>query len=165
MTNDGSREALEIYKLHADLADRVSQRRLGTNRIYAGALVGMMLFLGALLRVDGSNTHDGLVFSVIGIVGALLAFSWVLVIRSYKKLNDGKFDALLELETQLTYQFFAREWYFLGHEDKSDKNNEKSDKRKKDRKYFRLTVVEQFAPWLFFALYVAVVVWGRVHQP
>lgn len=165
MTSDGSKEALEIYKLHADLADRVSQRRLGTNRIYAGALVGMMLFLGALLRVEGSHAHGGLVFCVIGIMGALLAFSWVLVIRSYKKLNDGKFDALLELEEQLSYQFFAREWHFLGHEDKSDKNNEKSAKKKKDRKYFRLTVVEQFAPWLFFALYVAVVVWGRVHQP
>ncbi|MDE2872383.1 MAG: hypothetical protein OXQ94_11955 [Gemmatimonadota bacterium] len=165
MTRDGSKEALEIYKLHADLADRVSQRRLGTNRIYAGALVGMMLFLGALLRVDGSHTHGGLVFSVIGIVGALLAVSWMLVIRSYKRLNDGKFDALLELERKLGYQFFARKWHFLGHEDKSDKNNEKSDTRKKDRKYFRLTFVEQFAPWLFFALYVAVVVWGWVHEP
>ena len=165
MTMDGSKEALEIYKLHADLADRVSQRRLGTNRIYAGALVGMMLFLGALLRIGGSHTHGGLEFTVIGIVGALLAVSWVLVIRSYRKLNDGKFDALLELERQLSYRFFAREWHFLGHEDKSDKDNGKTDKRRQDRKYFRLTAVEQFAPWSFFALYVAVAVWGWVHQP
>ena len=165
MTMNGSKEALEIYKLHADLADRVSQRRLGTNRIYAGALVGMMLFLGALLRVGGSHTHGGLEFSVIGVVGALLAVSWALVIRSYRQLNDGKFDALLELEKQLSYRFFEREWHFLGHEDKRDGNSEKNDKKKQNTKYFKLTVVEQFAPWLFFVLYVAVVVWGWVHWP
>lgn len=163
MTKDESKEALEIYKLHADLADRVSQRRLGTNRVYAGALVGMMLFLGALLRVDGSHTHGGLAFCVIGIVGALLAVSWMLVIRSYKRLNDGKFDALLELEEKLSYRFFEREWHFLGHKDVSEENTEKTDGRKQGAKYFRLTVVEQSAPWLFFALYVAVVVWGWTH--
>ena len=165
MTQDGSKEALEIYKLHAELADRVSQRRLGTNRVYAGALVGMMLFLGALLRVGEGHAHGGLVFCVIGIVGALLAVSWMLVIRSYKRLNDGKFDALRELERKLSYRFFEREWHFLGHEDVSDENIAKTDGRKQGAKYFRLTVVEQSAPWLFFALYVAVVVWGSVHRP
>ncbi|MCY3808009.1 MAG: hypothetical protein OXG58_00975 [Gemmatimonadetes bacterium] len=164
MTKDESKEVLEIYKLHADLADRVSQRRLGTNRVYAGALVGMMLFLGALLRVGDSNAYGRLVFCVIGIVGALLAVSWMLVIRSYKRLNDGKFDALLELERKLSYRFFEREWHFLGHQDQSDKNAEKTDRRKRGAKYFRLTVVEQSAPWLFFALYLAVVVWGWAHK-
>lgn len=165
MTKEGSKEALEIYKLHADLADRVSQRRLGTNRIYAGALVGMMVFLGALLRVGDSHAHGGLIFCVIGIMGALLAVSWMLVIRSYKRLNDGKFDALLELERKLSYQFFAREWHSLGHEDRSDENTERTDGKEQGAKYFRLTVVEQSAPWLFLALYVAVVVWGWTHQP
>ena len=34
MTDSTRNEMLEIYKLHAELADRVSQRREGANRLY-----------------------------------------------------------------------------------------------------------------------------------
>ena len=43
-------ELLEIYKLHAELADRVSQRREGANRLYVSLLIGLVLFAAALLR-------------------------------------------------------------------------------------------------------------------
>ena len=38
---------LEIYKLHAGLADRVSQRREGANRLYVSLNVGLVIFLAA----------------------------------------------------------------------------------------------------------------------
>ena len=36
-------QLLEIYKLHAELADRVSQRREGANRLFVGLHVGLVL--------------------------------------------------------------------------------------------------------------------------
>ena len=143
MAEEGAREAMEIYKLHAELADRISQRRLGANRIYGGLLVGVMLFLGALLKIGGNTPHDGMVFCAIGLVGALLAVSWDRVIRSYEQLNTGKFKALRELEEKLDYRFFEREWYFLGHSKDTDHGDEAG-------KYLRLSRIERSAPWLFF---------------
>ena len=36
---------LEIYKLHAEMADRVTQRRLQTNRFYISLLTGLIALL------------------------------------------------------------------------------------------------------------------------
>lgn len=153
MTEEERGDAMEIYKLHAELADRVSQRRLGTNRIYGGLLVAVMLFLGALLEIGGKTSQDGMVFCVIGFVGALLAVSWDRVLRSYEQLNAGKFKTLRELEKKLHYRFFEREWHFLGH-------GEGADRDEGAGKYLRLSKVERSVPWLFFGLYIAVIGYG-----
>ena len=41
MADSEQNERLEIYKLHAELADRVSQRREGANRLYVTLLLGI----------------------------------------------------------------------------------------------------------------------------
>ena len=140
-------DTMEMYKLHAELADRVSQRRVETNRIFAGVLMGTALGFATLLRISGGSSHDGPVFSAVGFGGLLLALSWFFLIRSYQQLNTGKFRALMELEEKLPYQFFEREWCFLGGGEDA-------------KKYMRLSRVEQIVPWLFCALYGVVFACG-----
>ena len=132
-------EPLEIYKLHAELADRVSQRREGANRLYVSLLLGLIALLAALLRFGVGDLSPRVVLLAAGIVGAVLSASWYVVIRSYRQLNTGKFLALQELEQKLAYPFFEREWDLLG----------KGADRKR---YWRLTVVETFLPAAFFVL-------------
>ena len=140
MTNDSERhELLELYKLHAELADRVSQRREGANRLYVGLLAGLAAFLAVLLRFGVGDLPVRVVLVLVGLVGTLLCVSWYVVLRSYRQLNTGKFLALRELESKLAYPFFRREWDLLG---------EGEDRRR----YWRLTVVEIGLPCLFFAL-------------
>ncbi len=55
--NENRQELLEIYKLHAELADRVSQRREGANRLFVSLLTGMLIFMAALLRY-GAETMN-----------------------------------------------------------------------------------------------------------
>ena len=141
MTVDAERgELLEIYRLHAELADRVSQRREGANRLYVGLLVALVVFLAALLRLTpGSLPGDALAIAACA-TGAALSASWWLVIRSYRQLNTGKLKALHELEERLAYAFFAREWELLG--------------AGRDRaRYWPLTRVEAVLPWLFFVVF------------
>ena len=107
------RDVMEIYKLHADLADRSSHRRLITNRMYVGLLAGLVAFVGALLRLGDGQGRTGPVMLMVGILGALLAWSWKLNIRSYAQLSDGKFKTLHHLEERLPFQFFKREWELL----------------------------------------------------
>ena len=140
--NDPS-QILELYKLHADLADRVSQRREGANRLFVSLLTGLMVFLAALLRLGTGDLHAGTVMVFFGIAGAALSVAWFIVIRSYRQLNTGKFEALHELEKKLPYPFFQREWDLLRE-------------GRHFRRYWRLTIVETSLPIIFFLLFVGV---------
>ena len=145
MTSDTRKqELLEIYKLHAELADRVSQRREGANRLYVSLLLGLVVFLAALLRFGtGGTTPIGVFLGAAGMLGMMLSLSWYVVIRSYRQLNDGKFKALHELEEKLDYSFFRREWELLGE-------------GKQPSRYWKLTNVEIGLPCIFFALFLGV---------
>ena len=75
MADPRQTELLEIYKLHAELADRVSQRREGANRLYVSLLVGLMVFLGALLRFGAGCVPVGIILFTAGAIGSLLSVS------------------------------------------------------------------------------------------
>ncbi len=148
MSQSQQQELVEIYKLHAELADRVSQRREGANRLFVSILVAVFALTGFLLRFGGAEIGD-LYVPIICLLGFLLSGAWFMVIRSYQQLNTGKFKALHELEEELAYSFFKREWKLLSE-------------GKEFRKYWRLTVAERLLSLIFglafFALFIAVLV-------
>ena len=71
----------------------------------------------------------------------------VFVIRSYRQLNTGKFATLTELEEQLPYQFFKREWELL-------------EQGKSYKKYWKLTVVETGLSMIFLIMFVLILIRG-----
>ena len=144
-TDPRQHELLEIYKLQTELADRVSQRREGANRLYVSLLVALVVFFAALMRYGIGDVPARIVLCAVGAVGALLSVSWYVVIRSYRQLNTGKFKALLEIEKKLAYPFFTREWDLLG--------------QGRDRgRYWKLTVVETSLPCIFFLLFLGLLI-------
>ena len=142
-------ELLEIYRLHAELADHVSQRREGANRLYVSLSLALVLFLAALFRFGFGDVPGSVVMTVVGAVGIALSASWLLVIRSYRQLNTGKLKALYELEERLAYPFFKREWELLGE-------------GKNRTRYLRLTQAEAVLPWIFLLLFGCVVTMALV---
>lgn len=140
-------QLLEIYKLHSELADRVSQRREGANRLYVSLLVALVIFLAAVLRFGSGEAPERLLFGMCGAIGALLSLSWFLVIRSYKQLNTEKFRVLHELEKQLPFQFFVLEWDPKLQGDKSNR-------------YRKLTQVEVSLPAIFGLLFVGITIYS-----
>ena len=149
--DENRRELLEIYKLHAELADRVSQRRAGANRLYVTLLTGILILLAAFFRYGAGTVPVWIGWSVFGVAGMLLSASWFIVIRSYRQLNSGKFPVLLELEKKLSYPFFAREWELL-------------EEGKNVNRYWKLTVVETFLPVGFFVLFLLLILVGAFCQ-
>ena len=145
MTDTERKELLEIYRVHAELADQVSQRREGANRLYVSLLLALVLFLAALFRFGAGDLSGNVVLIVVGTIGIALSVSWLLVIRSYRQLNTGKLKALHELEEHLAYPFFKREWELLGE-------------GKDQARYWRLTQAEALLPWIFLLLFWGVVV-------
>ncbi len=102
---DEKQELLEIYKLHAELADSVSRQRGTSNRFYMLILSGLAVLFSAFLQRKNGVPLEWLMVGF-GLFGMLLASAWYIVIRSYRQLNSGKFKALHELEEKLTYPFF-----------------------------------------------------------
>ncbi len=148
MTADSERDRiLEIYKLHAELADRVSQRRESANRLYVSLHVGLMIFIAALLRFGFGDAPERLVLAAIGGVGALLSVSWFVVIRSHRQLNTEKFRVLQDLEQKLPYKFFTLEW-------------DPRSKGRKSNRYWKLTHAEVTLPVIFFTLFVALIAYS-----
>ena len=148
MMGDSERDQLlEIYKLHAELADRVSRRREGANRLYVSLHVALVVFLAALLRFGFGDAPERLALGAIGCFGALLSVSWFVVIQSYRQLNEEKYRVLGELEKRLPYQFFAEEW-------------DPQAKGKKSNRYWKLTYVEVTLPVIFSALFVGLIAYS-----
>ena len=146
MNMDEKQELLEIYKLHAGLADSVSKQRSTTNRFYLLLMSGLSVLFSGILRIENGVPLFGPMIGF-GLLGALLAAAWYIHIRSYRQLNTGKFKPLHELEDKLAYPFFKREWELL-------------EEGENPQKYWKLTVVETFVPIIFFVIFMALLLIG-----
>jgi len=140
---DEKQELLEIYKLHAELADSVSKQRGTANRFYMLVLSGFSVLFSAFLQRENGIPVGWLMIGF-GLLGVFLTAAWYIIIRSFRQLNSGKFRALQELEEKLAYRFFKREWELL--------------KEGTERKtYWRLTVVETFVPSIFGGCFLVLI--------
>ena len=143
---DEKQELLEIYKLHAELADSVSKQRAAMNRFYVLIFSGLaVLFSAFLQRKNGIPL--GWFMIGFGVFGMLLASAWYIVICSYCQFNSGKFQVLLALEKKLPYSFFKNEWDLLGA-------------GKDSKSYRKLTAVEVFVPIIFGGCFAVLLVIG-----
>ena len=141
-------ELLEIYKLHANLADSVSRQRGRTNRFYLLLMSGLSALFSALLHPQAAAAQPALPLEMVfGLLGMFLAVAWYIHIRSYRQLNTGKFKVLQELEEKLAYPFFRREWELLGEGENK-------------KEYWKLTVVETLVPTVFFVVSAALLIAG-----
>jgi len=132
---DEKQELLEIYKLHAELADSVSKQRGTANRFYMLVFSGLAVLFSAFLQRK-NGVPLGWLMVGFGLFGTLLASAWYIVICSFRQLNRGKFKVLHELEKKLAFPFFKREWDLL-------------TKGAGRKNYRRLTRVEAFVPIIF----------------
>ncbi|MCY4054892.1 MAG: hypothetical protein OXF67_03305, partial [Cyanobacteria bacterium MAG CAR4_bin_6] len=144
-TDSSKDQLLEIYKLHAELADRVSQRREGANRLHVSLLSGFLVFLAALLRFGSGEIPTSVLLLFSGIIGMAISGSWCFMIGSYQQLNKGKLNTLQELEQKLAYSFFTREWELLGW-------------GRNPNRYRKVTSVEKILPSIFFLLFFSFLV-------
>lgn len=131
---------VEQYKLYVEMADNVSARRTQTNSFYVTVLSGLLAVLSLVIESVPSEAQN-IAFGAVAVLGVILCYIWFINIRSYQQLNTGKFAVIHELEQQLPYSGYAREWKFLGE-------------GREGKKYLQLTRVEQNVPLLLAIPYV-----------
>ena len=135
---------LEQYKMYVEMADRVSARRQQVGSFYISILSGLL----GLLAINNKELFSGsqnIVLLSISILGITLCILWNANINSYKQLNSLKFKVIHEMEANLPFACYEREWEIL----KESKSNVR---------YFRLTAIEKYVPFVLCIPYTIILI-------
>lgn len=122
---------LEQYKLYVEMADRVSARRIEINKFYTSILAGLLAVVSVVVEKNVFSGFQDIVFVAVSLLGILLCAIWIVNIHSFRQLNSMKFKIIHEMESNLPFRCYEREWEIL---------------QNKKRKYLRATLVEQLVP-------------------
>lgn len=123
------------YELYVQSTLQVTERRFKANQFYISLLSAL---LGVLTFTFGKDNFQNLagyretVLQAVCFLALLLNIIWFFTIRSYRKLNSAKFKVIHQMETQLPFQPYNREWEII-----------------ESNKYFLMTKIEQ---WLCLTL-------------
>ena len=101
----GPETLLDIYKLHAELAEHVSSSREGLNRLYTGMVTAIIAGSVLLHRVAPSSEA----IWVLPVLGIVVSLSWMISLHSVTGKLTAKHAVLIELESELSFDFFKRE--------------------------------------------------------
>jgi len=142
---------LEQYKLYVEMMDRTTARRNQMNSFYISLLSGLLALITIATNKDiarfQNTKFQAIAFLVVAILGTILCAIWYQNIKSYKQLNSGKFKVINELEKQLPFSYYDREWEFL-----------KKDKRYQD--YLTQTNVEKILPFFLAIPYIGLLIYS-----
>ena len=134
---------LEQYKLYVEMTDRISQRRERSNQFFITLLAGpAIVAILARFSLDGEGVEKGflpIVLLVSGLLGIALSTTWFVNIKSYRRLNNARFQVIEELERRLTFASYTYEWELLSP------------------RYLLLSVIEQSLPVIIFSLFLFLV--------
>lgn len=129
------------YKLYAEMADRISQRRNLANTFFL-TLHTLILGVAGFVYEQAEIPANRFVI-IIPLVGVLaLCFAWWKLVKSYRQLNTAKFKVIGEFEKRLpSSPYWSAEWKALGE-------------GKDPKLYTPLTAVETWVPVIFGLLYI-----------
>ena len=141
-------QLLEIYKLHAQLVNDISNRQNTTSRFYATLISAVLVIFFTFLQhkdqlipgdPDGKISY-GYSLLIVGFLGTMLSLVWGFSIGFYKSMVNYKYEVLKKLEAKLEFQFFEQEW-------------ENVDKRISGVPYQLLSKMEILIPYIFLIVF------------
>ena len=135
------------YELYVEMADRVTQRRERSNRFYSILLTGLLALVSAVAKIADWQISDYLpvvILLAVGVAGLSVCVLWFINVKSYRLLNSGKFRVIHQLEQQLPFPCYQREWEFLRPESGR-------------KQYMQLTRIEQWIPFVLALPYCGLI--------
>ncbi len=140
---------LDLYKMAAEFADRISARRATANAFFltlnSALLAAVGLVQPAEAAATGGHPADRFGLVLLSIAGFVLSLTWWMLLRSYRRLNAAKFKVILELERRLPAAPFSDEWRHL----------EAQTSRWPWGRYVELGQAERVVPLVYAVVYVA----------
>jgi len=138
---------LEEYKLYVRMSDNLSNRRAQTNAFFISLLSALLLIPSLTSQGNSLIDVQPITYVAISVLGLLICCVWYVSIRSYRQLNSAKFEVIHEIEQQLPFACFVREWSILG-------------RGKDTKKYLQLSRTEQYVPVLLGSPFLLVLAYA-----
>ncbi len=101
---------IEIYKVIVDSAERGIDRRHALNRFYFSVIVAIFVSISFVVNTENADLPARMVVSSALILGFLNSTLWLSMIFAARRLNASKYDIIGELEKELDFAPFTREW-------------------------------------------------------
>lgn len=118
-------QKIEIYKTFVDTAERNIERRMRTNQFYFSLVAALFIAYSYLAEtslkdtVITSNSVDSAFANVpswaLPLFLLVVSMSWFSVLLSFRALSTAKYAVISDLEKQLEFEPFNKEWeYYKG---------------------------------------------------
>ncbi len=152
---------LELYKLSVEMADRTSARRLATNTFFVTLQSALVALVAIFASANGKPRPqlDKTSLTALAGVGIVVALTWWLLLRYYRRLNAAKFAVINAMESDFPARPFSDEWEVL-HPSASSPTPPtplhwyQLSRRARRQEHREASLVEQLVPILFAALYL-----------
>jgi len=125
---EGKKLSFEEFKLFYDSTEKVTDRRLATNRWNYSICLGIFIAIAAIAQW-GLSAPLNFIVGVVAIVllsmlAILFCFFWILQIQDFKSLNNAKFTVLSQMaphvefdpehpDKLVSYRPFDEEWKIM----------------------------------------------------
>lgn len=164
---DGGKLSFDEFKLYYESTEKVTDRRLETNRWNYSICIGILVAIATIARF--SLTTAALIWvgiaaiAILSSMATLFCALWIGQIRDFKKLNNAKFAVLNDMAPRLefhvehpgivgSYSPFDREWKKLSELDALNEVGRSNIVALKSSN------IEYFIPKAFGVLFVAILV-------
>src|SRR5678815_5944179 len=107
---DNSSLLFEQYKVYIESLNQVRTQHSQTRAFYVSVVSALLVFLSFLGSENVKLNMSIPGQYAVSILGIILCFAWHVQLRSYRKIYRVKFSILREMEKQLPFPLFEREW-------------------------------------------------------
>lgn len=109
---------IEIYKTFVDTAERNIERRMHINQFYYSLVAAIFVAFsyinnGSIREVftqGASKATEIVPIWLLPLFLIIVSLSWFSILLSFRALSSAKYRVILELERELPYDPFKREW-------------------------------------------------------
>ena len=128
--------------MYVEMMDRVTERRGKTNTFYLSLLSGLLTLVPVLVEkiLLPQSKDKYIVLLILATLGFCLCFIWRSNIDSYKQINFLKFQVIYEIEPNLPFPCYKREWEILEENPRIQ--------------YRRLSKIEKYVPLILAIPYL-----------
>ena len=132
---------LEQYKIMVGSTEKVTDQRMRVNNLFftvTSSILSISLVVGKAFEFSMVGAVGMLVLSLMAF---LVTFLWEKLVRSYGKLNTGKFTVIDQIEKQLRTNMFEHEWQVLQQQVGYASNTETEAKVVRRFRWFVVVVI------------------------
>lgn len=144
---------IEQYKIMVSSTEKVTDSRMKVNNLFftiTSSILSVALVLG---KTYSFNPLSVLAMVVLSALALLTTYFWRKLVKSYGKLNEGKFKVIDRIEKDLSTNMFNEEWNILTKDIKYEPNTRTETKIVERFRYFILVILVTESFYLIYKIY------------